>query len=330
MHTLNPTLNPSDLEQARIRSCGRLGVLVTPLTARNDQAVSEWLEWLRRSAGRTDQTVRDYAGVWAHYLDHCVGNHPLDGVSVESIEAWLLRPRAKRAKGRTGAAATRARNIAILRSGYRWLVGRGYCQTDPTTLLVAPKVRNRSPKAIGDRTLRVALGAAHTANDGPMVAILVAGAFLGLRRAEIASLTGEQVTDTQLVGFVRKGGGEDVMDWADLADLWAQRAPELVEPIGGADGIHDAMDWIRHNDGIGLPSPDAVNRRLKDHLEGAGIPGAFTPHALRHTFVTNLLRLGVPIHLVSELANHADLQTTMRYVKQGGRAVSDWLRNSTP
>lgn len=38
-----------------------------------------------------------------------------------------------------------------------------------------------------------------------------------------------------------------------------------------------------------------------------------SPHVLRHTFVTNLVRDGTEIVLVAELAGHRNLDTTRRY-----------------
>jgi site-specific recombinase XerD len=39
-----------------------------------------------------------------------------------------------------------------------------------------------------------------------------------------------------------------------------------------------------------------------------------TPHALRRTFATQLIRHGVDVKTVQELLGHADLQTTSRYL----------------
>jgi site-specific recombinase XerD len=38
-------------------------------------------------------------------------------------------------------------------------------------------------------------------------------------------------------------------------------------------------------------------------------------HSLRHSFVTMLLKGGVPIHVVQALAGHASVVTTMRYTR---------------
>jgi integrase len=51
---------------------------------------------------------------------------------------------------------------------------------------------------------------------------------------------------------------------------------------------------------------------------------AYTPHQLRHSAATNLLRAGVPLHMVSALLNHSSPTITMRYVKATGDELAEW------
>jgi integrase/recombinase XerD len=46
----------------------------------------------------------------------------------------------------------------------------------------------------------------------------------------------------------------------------------------------------------------------------AGIQKQISPHALRHTFATNELRRGVPIHQLQADLGHSDLSTTAVYL----------------
>lgn len=55
------------------------------------------------------------------------------------------------------------------------------------------------------------------------------------------------------------------------------------------------------------PLPDAANR--------AGCSSPVTPHRLRHTFASEMLRLGVSLPALMQLLGHHDIRMTMRYVE---------------
>ncbi len=60
-------------------------------------------------------------------------------------------------------------------------------------------------------------------------------------------------------------------------------------------------------------SPRQVQRDLAKWLAVAGIEGHYSPHALRHTVGTELMRKTGNIRLVQEYLGHADISTTQVY-----------------
>ncbi len=59
---------------------------------------------------------------------------------------------------------------------------------------------------------------------------------------------------------------------------------------------------------------DYVSQKFKKYLRQANLPEKFHFHCLRHTFITNLIKNGVPVNFVKELAGHTEIKTTMGYV----------------
>jgi len=54
---------------------------------------------------------------------------------------------------------------------------------------------------------------------------------------------------------------------------------------------------------------------MTGYLKLAGITKAYSPHALRHTFATQLLNAGASLEVVKELMGHRSLDMTLRYTQ---------------
>jgi integrase len=303
------------------------------------------VDWQRDQRGRTPHTLYTYRTTLQRFLDH-LGPTPLHQVSLSSFEAWLQRPRNGRAHGRGGAAATLSKEVTMLRTFYRWLHARGEIGRDPTNLLSAPTVRNVHPKPIGDDDWVLLYEAA----DDVERVVLGLGFFGGLRRKEITELRGchVDVMGQRLVGFKRKGGGDDVVPLGTLCRVHEEKLPHLwrsdflplVRDLATARcGTTFLLPWadacraaprarrLQALDGDQL-DPQHINRAMARICARALLP-RLTPHQLRHSCATNLLRAGVPIAVVSRLLNHAQLQTTLHYARLGSDELASWLVSTT-
>ncbi len=59
---------------------------------------------------------------------------------------------------------------------------------------------------------------------------------------------------------------------------------------------------------------DYVSKEFKKILRKCNLPEKYHFHCLRHTFITNLIKSGVNINYVKEIAGHSDIQTSMNYI----------------
>lgn len=264
-----------------------------------------YLTWLADARNATAGSVRTYRNTLAAL--------PSGSIDSSGLELFLRRPPLR-------AARTRAKEAAILRGYYGWCHRRGLITTDPTVDLAVPKAPPTQPRPIGDN----AWLAAWTA---PLPArarfIMGAAMFAGLRREEIARLRPSHVQwgpPLMLVGFTRKGGGDATLPLGDLLDVWAKRLPQLeVErwlPTLEARSSLTMLAFDRASQA--KRDPSSLNQYLRPYMP-------FGPHALRHSFCTNLIRAGLPLAMVQKLANHASPATTSGYIQVGGGEVREWL-----
>lgn len=137
--------------------------------------------------------------------------------------------------------------------------------------------------------------------------------YAGLRRGEACRLL---LTDVQLdTGTLRVSRGKGRYEGKDRT---AYIPPELDlilrEYLRARERRRVVVPELFVTTAHGIPlhenSLRAIVRRVS---RAAGIP--FSCHALRHSYVTQLLRSGVPIHIARDLAGHADIQTTLGYLR---------------
>lgn len=300
---------------------------------RNSALCGAWLDWLGKH-GRQPLTVYQYAGKLQALCEHA-DTRPLSTLTLTDLEAFVGR---QRRNGTTGADATRERDVIVVRGLYRWANSHGLMTVNPAEDLQGPSVRNHNPRAIPD-DLWAKVWASPLHDD--MRVVLGLGYYCGLRREEICRLTVDHWDGERFVHFKRKGDRNSkttgVVPVVSCARLYAEKRPDLLAmpedflaPLSALLSL--SKSWVvpwgassrealrTRPNAVGPPpgmtNPDVINRRLGMLLGALGLArSAFTPHALRHSFVTNMLTMGVPLTNVSVLANHSSLSITQRYIK---------------
>jgi len=142
----------------------------------------------------------------------------------------------------------------------------------------------------------------------------------GLRAGEVVALRPEHVDMRTCRLVVREGkGAKDRVLWIsddlrDVVGLWLERRPESPWLFPTRNGEHLDTRYLR--------------TMVKHYAVKAGISEAerVSPHVLRHTFATDLLRETKNIRLVQKALGHSDVSTTMIYTHVFDEELEEALR----
>ncbi len=150
--------------------------------------------------------------------------------------------------------------------------------------------------------------------------IIRVGLEAGLRVGELMALRPEHLDMLTCRLVVREGkGAKDRVLWVsdDLRDLigrWLERRPVSPRLFCTRDGGQLDTRYLR--------------TMVKQYAVKAGLPEAerVSPHVLRHTLATDLLRQTKNIRLVQKALGHSDLSTTMIYTHVSDEELEVALR----
>jgi integrase/recombinase XerD len=286
--------------------------------------VDVYLDHLRVERALSKNTLEAYARDLNSLAAHAGGETEPSAITLETI-ASLMAKNVRRGFG----ARSSARQLSGLRGFFHFLVRERAIAEDPTALLERPKPTRKLPRFLSADEVDRLLSAPDIATDrgkthAAMLHLMYA---TGLRVSELCALRIADLDSQRgLVAAHGKGGkcrlvpvGEVALDHASiyLRDVRSRHAsPEehalFVSPRGG--------HFTR----------EAFWRMVRRYAVAQGIVPLPSPHKLRHSFATHLLRGGADLRSVQAMLGHADLSTTEIYTHVAPDHVRAAYKKSHP
>lgn len=279
-------------------------------------ALDGFIAYISQVEGLSPETVRAYGSHLEAY-----------GLWAARVEANALDPampelRRYLADLRRGGYAPRtvSAHLSALRTFARWLKLEGISDPQAVFSLVTPKIPKSLPKTITSAQMEALLAAPDTTTPEGVrdAAILELFYATGARISELARLDLEDVhAGNKTVRLFGKGSKERIVPVYRRALDKLMRYVETgrSELLAGAGRTE--MPGARHPLFISARGnrmdANAIRYRFKAMARAAGIPHDISPHAMRHTFATDLLAGGADLRSVQELLGHASLSTTQIY-----------------
>lgn len=271
-----------------------------------EQVMTATAGWLSSERRKSAHTQDGYVTDLSRWVGWCIGRGK-NPVAAPATEADLF---AAGMRDAGLADTTRARRLSAASSWLRYLFRVGAAETNPFDHMERPRVSGDSDtKGMSEDELNRFLACAQQRESPRTYAVL---AVMAATACRVSSVTRAQ----------RSGLGDDRGHRIIDMPVKGGKDKRFVLPAVTLTAIEgwlavrgdEAGFLFTTSAGKPLDQP-SVFRTVRRVARLAAIPQAdeLSPHSIRHSVLTVLFDHGYPLHVIQDLAGHADTRTTRRY-----------------
>jgi len=247
----------------------------------------------KRSRGCTDSTCTTYRYILDDFIEF-TGDIALESLTINLIDLYVNTLQSVGLKPKTIYS-----RLAVIRSLVLYLYSRDLTNIRPQAVELPKLADTEANYLLPDEQTRL-LSVIDNQRDKAVIHTLISS---GLRVSELANLLYDDIENKSIV--VRKGNGQKhrvtfiTEACRSCISAYLSSKPRTVYLFTNLQG--DPL------------SRQFIYKIVKQYALKAGIEKEISPHTLRHTFATNLLRNGARVETVQPLMGHANIQTTLIY-----------------
>ena len=293
------------------------------------EQVNIFLDYLAVEKGFSGNTIFAYRNdlyVLADFLERQDLEDGWASVDQETLAAYVLELQDK-----GYSVTTRARKLASVKSLFSFLVEEGVIARNIAHGLTAPKVGRTLPRALSEEEVVRLLDAPARTNtpealrDRAMLELLYA---TGMRVSELVSLDASDVNlDDGVVRCMGKGSKERLIPIHDMAAAAVGSYQAKGRPAQGPEPTETALFLNRRGERL---TRQGFWGLLKEYARKAGIRTTVTPHSIRHSFASHMLRGGASLRQVQEFLGHASISTTQVYTHLTDEHLAEEYQQAHP
>ena len=210
---------------------------------------------------------------------------------------------------------SQARIISGVKRFYKFLRMEGYMDTDPTELLLTPRIGRHLPEVLTIAEIDSMIAAIDMSKpEGQRNRAIIETLYgCGLRVSELVGLRLSQLfIEERYVVIQGKGNKQRIVPISPVAieqiNLYLEqtRSHQVVQR-----GSEDILFLNRRG---AMLTRQMIFHIVKQLCELAGVRKVISPHTLRHSFATHLLEGGANLRAIQQMLGHESITTTEIYV----------------
>ena len=268
--------------------------------------IDEFLRYLLIDKGYSNNTIESYKMDLFKFLEYSKDK------SIDEIDSNFLKEYIKYLNKENLNEKSISRNISCLKSFYKFLVIDKKVINNPAESLFMPKVKKSLPNILTEEDifnlLDIDLIDNYSFRNKAMIELMYSS---GLRVSELVNLKLQDVDLTQdIVRTFGKGSKERVIPIGEFA---SSSLKEYINKYRGLMLKKYNNEYLFLNNHGNQMTRQGFFKIIKALAKEKGIKKQISPHTLRHSFASHLLKYGADLRTIQELLGHSDISTTQIY-----------------
>ena len=268
-----------------------------------DKLIEDFLRYLLIDKGYSKNTISSYRKDLEKFSEY-FKNSSIDKIDNNKLKEYI--------KSLDLNEKSISRTISCLKSFYKFLIIEKVVKDNPTDGLYMPKVKKSLPNIMSvddvTRLLDIKLEDHYSYRNKAMLELMYA---TGLRVSELVELKLSDIDfNDDIIRIMGKGSKERIIPIGDIAlealDEYINNHRALM-----LKGINN--DYVFINNHGKKMTRQGFFKIIKKLAKDAGISSEISPHTLRHSFASHLLKYGADLRTIQELLGHSDISTTQIY-----------------
>ena len=292
-----------------------------------------WLKWLLNQKNYSPNTISSYSYDYKYFINFVFNHLSASKVSLKDLQKLALRDFRSwlsflKTINPNLSAKSLARARASIKSFYFYCILIKKIKSSEIYNLANPKLPKNLPRAVSENQIIKVIDILKCEKNKFLQLRNTALIYLlwgcGLRVSELLSLNNKQINDNYIIIF-GKGKKERIVPLLPEIKIKITEWIEWKHQNFNYD--NDALFISRLGKRL---SPRYVQKLIEKLRQQLDLDKNFTPHALRHSFATQLLMNGVDLRTLQMMLGHSSLSTTQHYLKVTNKFVENVYKKTHP
>jgi len=279
-----------------------------------------FIEWMN-ACGWSQRTVTDYSSSIHFFFTYLTKETSVQSLSdidlkiLNGFQTYLYHYKTKRKKRLT--LGSQHNKLVAIRSFFRFLYKMDIIYFDTSSGLNLPKKRKRLPKGVmSEKEIERLLNQIDTEDilgfrDRTILEVLYS---TGIRNSELRHLA---VYDVDLSGLhlqIREGKNakDRIVPLGEIAADYIEEYLQIIRPQLSKDSENQFLFLSKNGRQITYGN---LVWMFHKYAKLAKLSDQFTPHSLRHSCATHMLKHGADLRYIQEMLGHTSVATTQVYTK---------------